>query len=166
MTPALYAKIGGIALLAAVLFGAGFHFGGLKGSEQAAVAKSAQEGQGEAIAQAVTTGLEKQIEKSDAQQINDNAAEAAHGKDVHEIDTSTPRADPVIVYRDRPGKVCVAAVPGAKAAASTVGASPGTGGSVASGGDGVDRRPEIEALKKKLERIAADERLLIAKWPK
>lgn len=162
-----YIKIGALALLAAVLFGAGFYFGGLKGGEQAAVAKTAQEGQSEAIAQADVIALEGQAAHAAAQQVNDNKAEAVHAKDDHTIDTTPPSSEPLLVQSSPAAKgVCVAAVPAGAAAAGAVRAGTPTGGSVQSAGDGIDRRAEIEALKKRLERIAADERLLVAEWQK
>lgn len=167
MTPLKYVKMGGIALLAAILFGSGFYFGGLNGTVKAATAKAAQEGQSEAIAQADVTALEGQAAHAAAQQVNDNKAEAAHAQDDHKIDTTPPSSEPLFVQSGPAAKgVCVAAVPAGAAAAGAVRAGTPTGGPQPKGGDGVDRRPEIEALKKELERIAADERLLVAKWPR
>jgi hypothetical protein len=144
-----------------------FYLGGLKGTAKADTAITAQEAQGEAIAQAGVTALEGQAAHAAAEQVNDNKAEATHAQDDHKIDTATPSSEPLFVQSRAAAKgVCIAAVPGAKAAAGAVGTDPSAGGSVASGGDGSDRRPEIEALKQQLERIAADERLLIAEWPK
>lgn len=156
------------AIVALIIGGAGgFYLGGLKGTAKADTAKTAQEGQSEAIAQTDVTALEGQASHAAAQQINDNKAETAHANDDHKIDAAAPDRDPLFVQSGAPAKsVCVAAVPGAKAAAGPVGAGAATGGSQSSSGDSVDRRPEIEALKKQLERIAADERLLIAEWPK
>jgi hypothetical protein len=148
-------------------FGGGFYLGGLKGTAKADTAKTAQEAQGEAIAQTDVTALEGQAAHAAAQQINDSKAETAHAQDDHTIDTTAPDRDPLFVQSGPAAKgVCVPAVPGAKAQASALGAGTAAGGLKQSGGDGVDRRPEIEALKAKLERIAADERLLIAEWPK
>jgi hypothetical protein len=159
----LYATL--IALI--VGFGGGFYFGNLRGAEKAAIAKTAQEVQGEAIAQADVKALQTQAAHEAAQQINDNTAETAHAKDITQIDTSVSRTDPLILQSGGAGKsVCVAAVPSTETAAGALGASAATGGPIASGGEGSDRRPEIEELKKRLERIAADERLLLAKWPK
>lgn len=154
-----------LALLAAV-FGAGVYVGSLRGDVKAEKAKTAQEGQGEAIAQADVTALEGQAAHTAAQQINDNHAEAAHGQDNHKIDATPDRADPVIVYRDRPSKVCVAAMPGAEAQARPDGTDPAAGGSQPSDRDGDNRRPEIEALKKQIERVMADYRRLDAEWPR
>lgn len=159
----LYAALGALILG----FGGGFYFGGLKGTAKADTAITAQEGQGEAIAQTDVKALQTQAAHEATQQINDNTAENAHAKSIETIDTGAARTDPLFVQNGpAANSVCRPAVPGAKTAASPVGAGAAAGGSQPSGGDGVDRRPEIEALKKKLERIAADERLLIAEWPK
>lgn len=160
-----YVKIGGVALAVALIFCSGLYVGNLRGDVKTDTCKTAAAVDTAAQDTTITTGLEKQIAHSQAEQINDNAAEATHAKDVQKIDTVKPRTDPVIVRRG-PAQVCVAAVSGAKATAGPVGAGAAAGGSSPSGGDGDNRRPEIEELKQRLERIAADERLLIAKWQK
>jgi hypothetical protein len=157
------------AALAALIigFGGGFYLGGLKGTAKADTAKTAQEAQGEAIAQTNVKALQTQAAHEAAEQINDNTAEIAHAKSIETIDTGAARTDPLFVQSGAAAKgVCRPAVPSTKTTASSLGAGAAAGGSGPSVGDGVDRRPEIEALKKKLERIAADERLLIAEWPK
>jgi hypothetical protein len=155
------------ALAALIIgFGGGFYFGGLKGTAKADTAKTAQEAQGEAIAQTDVMALRSQAAHEATQQINDNVAETNHAKSIETIDTAAARSDPLFVQSGAAAKgVCSPAVSGASASTGALGAGSAAGGSVPSSGDGVDRRPEIEALKKKLERIAADERLLIAEWP-
>jgi hypothetical protein len=161
-----YVKMGGIALAIALIFCSGLYVGNLRGDVKTDTCKAAAAVDTAAQDTTITTGLEKQIAHSQAEQINDNAAEAIHAKDIQKIDTTPAvRTDPVIVRRG-PAQVCVAAMPGAKAPTGPVGTGAAAGGSSPSGGDGDNRRPEIEELKQRLERIAADERLLIAKWQK
>jgi hypothetical protein len=57
-------------------------------------------------------------------------------------------------------------VPNPKAKAGAIAANSAGGGSQPVGGDGDNRRSEIEALKKKLEIVTADYRRLDAEWPK
>ncbi len=152
-----YLKIAAAVALAALLFGGGWYCGGLKPT-------AALQADHAAMAQATTQALLAQRAQLTARTVTDHTAETTHAQDLAEIDALTPIATPVIVYRGT-APVCGSAVPGAPAQASGQPAGPAGGGSQPVGG-GRDIRPDIEALKKRLERVMADYRQLDAEWPK
>jgi hypothetical protein len=59
MTPLLYAKIGGVMMLIALLFGAGYHLGGLSADDKLNAYKTAVEAQHAAQLQAVVTTMDE-----------------------------------------------------------------------------------------------------------
>ncbi len=67
MTPLLYAKIGAAALIIAVLFGSGYHLGGM-------ASRTALEADHAAMAQAATTALLEQRKQAEAESTRINKA--------------------------------------------------------------------------------------------
>jgi hypothetical protein len=166
-------KMGGIAALAALLFAGGFYFGSLRGDEKGDADKTAQEASQEAQSAAVAKAVLTERAAARAQAAIDHATETTHAQALETIDDLPPIATPLIVYRNAP-KVRGGAVPSPQAEARSVaaGAVGGADQPVDRGCDigpidaqPVDIRPAVEALKKKLEKIAADYRQLDTEWP-
>jgi hypothetical protein len=155
-----------IAAIATAVFGAGFYVGNLRGDVKTDTCKTAAAVSTAAQATTVTQGLITDRSQEAAQAASDHKADETHAQDNRQIDSAPPRTDPVFV-QSGPARsaVCPSAVPGHPGTAGPNGANPADGGSGASGGDSDNRRPEIEALKKRLERISADYRDLRAHWP-
>jgi hypothetical protein len=157
MTPLFYLKAGGALALVLVIFGSGYHIGGLAPT-------AALEADHASMAQAATGALLAQRAASEAQAINDNTAQVTHGKDIAKIDATPPRTDPVIVYVHTPNPVRIGPVPGTEAQAGGVPADPQGGGSDL--GRGVNIRAALDSLEVKYEKVLADYRQLDSEWPK
>jgi hypothetical protein len=159
-----YLKMGGIAALAIALLAVGYHFGGLRGQEEADAAKTALAAfQRDASANVAKAVLAERA-SAEALAINDNAAEAAHDKTIESLPDRTVRT-PVFVRGSAdncpsPGGRPVPATP-AKAA----GDDP-AGRAVESGPGSGDIRPALEQFKIRYETALADCRRLDAEWPR
>ena len=158
MTAVLYAKLGGIALAIALLFGAGYHFGGM-------ASKTQLEAQDAAQSQATAKAVLAERASALAQAAQDHTAENTHAADLAKIDSTPPSIAPVLVYVSTPGAIRTGAVPGPQTQAGGQPADTQGGGRQPVGG-GRDIRPDIEALKKRLETVMADYRQLDAEWPR
>lgn len=90
MTPILYAKIGGIAALAALLLWTGWHFGGLSKDDELNKYKTVQEAQYAASLKTVADTLNKQIQDG-------VTARAAQQKVIDAYDTTKNVRDPASV---------------------------------------------------------------------
>lgn len=149
-------KVIAALVLALVLFGGGFYFGGLKPKTDLAdfQAKEAENTATAVLAERVSAQHQATV---------DSNAEMQHAKDLEDLAALTPVSTPLLVFRAAPAPGC--AVQGAASAAGTVAANPTSGGSERVGGT-VNIRPDVEALKKRLEAVMADYRELAAEWPK
>jgi hypothetical protein len=149
-------KVGGI-LTAVLIVGAfGYWLGGMAPKTALAAAQAAQ-------AMNTANAVLAERASAQAQAAADHTAEAQRVKDQQALDALTPVATPLLVFRAAPALSC--AVPGAETSARALAADPATRGSEPVGG-GVDVRPAVEALKKRLEGVMADYRELKAEWPK
>jgi hypothetical protein len=152
----IYAELAAVLAILGVFFGAGYHFGGLS-------AKTALEAQHAAQLAAVVKAYQDKDAAEARDRINDNLAELQHAKELADIDAAKPRTDPVVVYRIA-ATVCRGPVPSNIAGAGSIASDPAAGRS-----EPVDRgrdiRPDVEALKKRLEQVMADYRELKAEWP-
>jgi hypothetical protein len=153
----LPAELIGVLVILGLFFGAGFHFGGLS-------ARSAAEALHAAQLAAVLKAYQDKESAEASQRVNDNLAEVQHAKDLADIEAVKPRGDPLWVYHDKAAD-CAGPVPDHSAAAGSVAADPEAGRSITVD-RGRDIRPEVEALKKRLEQVTADYRELAAEWPK
>jgi hypothetical protein len=151
-----YLKWGGLLALVLAAAGAGYHFGGL-GPKAALADFQSQEAQNTATAVLAERSSEA------AQAARDINAETQHAKDLADIAALTPVSTPLLVFRTSPA--AGGAVPSAAGKAGAVAADPQGGGSQPVG-RAVDIRPDVEALKKRLEAVMADYRELAAEWPK
>lgn len=151
-----YLKWGGLLALVLAAAGAGYHFGGMGPKTQLAAFQAAQ---AENTAKAVLAERASAAHQA-AVDIN---AETQHAKDLADIAALAPISTPLLVFRTAP--TAGGPVPGAAGEARAVAADPQGGGSVPVGGT-VDIRPDVEALKKRLEAVMADYRELAAEWPK
>ena len=156
MTAILYAKVGGIAALVVLIFGLGYHFGGM-------APRAALEADRAAQSEAATKALLAQRAAAADQAITDHIAETAHAQDLSTLDALTPVRTPLVVYRGA-AAVCGRAVPGATPKAGGQPADPQ--GGRADPGSGVDIRAALDALELKYERVLADYRQLDAEWPR
>jgi hypothetical protein len=149
-------KIGGVLAAVLACFGFGYHLGGLGPKSDLA---NYQRDQAQNTAKAVLA------ERASAQHqaTVDFNAETQHAKDLQDLAALTPVATPLLVFRAAPA--ASGAVPGAAGHAGALAAHPQGGGGEPVGGT-VDIRPDIEALKKRLEAVMADYRELAAEWPK
>lgn len=153
-----YLKIGAIVALVIGLFGFGWYGGALSG--KAAVARL-QRNQ----AQLTATAVLAERASTEAQTKIDTAAQVTHAQDIAQIDDVAPIATPLLVYRSSPTPSCP--VSGATAQAGSLPADPDGGPSQpVDRGRAVDVRPQIEALKHRLEIIMADYRQQDREWPK
>jgi hypothetical protein len=161
MTPILYAKIGGIAVLAALLVSGGYHFGSLHGELDASTAKTALADFGEAQAANTAKAVLAERASAAATAINDNLAESAHDKTIESLPARVVHNP---VFLRAPGDLCPASgtVSDPKAKAASIDPA----GRAVQPGSGIDLRPAIEALKVKYEIVLADCRRLDAEWPK
>ena len=147
-----------IAILVAVLlvFGGGYYFGGL-GPKTALADFESKEAQNTAAA------VLAERASAQHQATIDFNAETQHAKDLQDLAALTPVATPLLVFRAAPA--ASGAVPSAQTAAGGVAANPQGGGGEPVG-RAVNIRPDVEALKKRLEEVMADYRELAAEWPK
>ncbi len=156
MTPLLYAKIGAAALIIAVLFGSGYHLGGM-------ASRTALEADHAAMAKATTDALLAQRAAQEAQAINDHATEMNYAHTIVKIDAAPAIRTPILVCD--PSPVRAGTLPGAEAQTGGSPADPAGGR-----GEPVDRtrdiRPGVESLKRQLEKIMAGYRQLDAEWAK
>lgn len=162
MTPAIYAKIGGVVMLAAFLLWGGYHFGSLHGELDASQAKTTLADF--QTAQAANTAKAVLAERASAAAaaITDNIAENAHDKTIESLSARVVH-DPVFLRA--PGDICPASgtVPDPKG--QTAGNDSAGRPAEQRSGDG-DIRPAIEAFKIRYETVLADCRRLDAEWPK
>lgn len=127
MTPILYAKIGGIAALAAALLWAGWHFGGLSSAEKLANYQTTVEAQYAANLKTVADTLNKQIKDGVAER-------AAQQKviDAYDLEKALPPVTAGVVERLRyiESTSCTAShqLPGAAAVAGGAQAAGGVPG--------------------------------------
>lgn len=150
-----YFKYGAIAALVIALFGFGWYGGRLEGS--AAVARLQRD-----QAQITATAVLAERASAQEQAAKDHITEQTHAATILRIDSAPAITTPVLVYA--PGALC-SALPSPEA--KTGGESANTHGGA---GEPVDRgrdiRPQIEALKHRLEIIMADYRQEDREWPK
>lgn len=151
-----YLKWGGLLALVVAAAGVGYHFGGMGPKTQLAAFQAAQ-------AENTTKAVLAERASAAHQAAVDINAETQHAKDLADIAALAPVSAPLLVYRTVPAPG--GAVHGAQSAAGSLPAHPAEGGSEPVGG-AVDIRPDIEALKKRLEAVMADYRELAAEWPK
>jgi hypothetical protein len=161
MTPILYAKIAGIGVIAALLLGIGWHFGGLSGKLEASNAKTALASFQEAQAANTAKAVLAERASAAAAAITDNNAENAHDKTIESLPARIVH-DPVFLRE--PGDICpaVSTVPDSKGQT----ASDDSAGRSTEQRSGIDLRPAIEAFKIKYETVLADCRRLDSEWPK
>jgi hypothetical protein len=149
-------KVGGILAAVIAVFFAGFHFGGLGPETQLADFEAKE-------AQNTATAVLAERASAQHQATIDFNAETQHAKDLQDLAALTPVSTPLLVFRTAPA--AGGAVPRTQGAAGTVAAHPEGGGGEPVGGT-VDIRPDVEALKHRLEVVMADYRELAAEWPK
>lgn len=157
MTPLTYAKWGGIAAAFLAWSVLCFHQGSLGPTTALALDHAA-------MAKAATDALLAERAATEAQAINDHAAETTHANDLRTIDHAPPRTDPVIVCVRTPSPVRVGPVPGAKAETGGLPADTQAGGT--DSGRGVNIRAALNDLEVKYEKVLADYRQLDSEWPK
>lgn len=150
----IYIKLGAAALLLGAVAATSYHFGGMASKTKL---EGFQAEQAKNTAKAVLAERAAAVATAAA----DHATEMQHAKELRDIDSLAPIATPLLVYRTAPAAVCT--VPGAEGKAGGLAADPaGRGGEPVGGGR--DIRPDIEALKKRLEKVMADYRQLDHEW--
>jgi hypothetical protein len=149
-------KVGGILAAVLACFAFGYHLGGL--APKTALAKYEAD-----QAQNTATAVLAERAAAQHQATVDFNAETRHAKDLQDIAALAPVSTPLLVFRTAP--TASGAVSCTPAPAGAVAAHPQAGGGEPVGG-AVDIRPDVEALKKRLEVVMADYRELAAEWPK
>lgn len=152
-----YAKIGAAALVITVVAAASYHFGGMGPKVELAKFQAEQ-------AQNTATAVLAERAADAATRATDHVTETQHANTIFHIDSTPAISTPVLVF-DRSPSAPVCSMPGTEGEAGGVAADPAGGGREPMDG-GRDIRPEIEALKKRLEKIMADYRQLDAEWQK
>lgn len=147
-----YLKLGGILAAIAIVFGLGFHFGGMG-------PRVALERDHAAMAKATTDALLSQRAHDAAQAINDNAAETVHDQDLEAIPLHVIHDTVFVRLPATPNSP----VPGTKAEAG--GEHPASG-ATEQRLEYRDIGPGLAAFEARYETVLADCRRLNAEWPK
>jgi|SRR5579859_4499277 len=152
----VYIKIGAAAVVAALLVGGGYHFGGLANKVKLEEVLAAQ-------AQTTANAVLAERASADAQRERDHNTELTHAKQIIHIDSAPDITTPIMLCGS--DEVRVGALPSAEGKADSVGADTEGGRSVEMD-RGRARRAHIEEVKKRLERIMADYRQEDSEWDK
>lgn len=151
----LYIKAGAVLLIVGLIFGLGWHLGGLSG--QASLARLERD-----QAQITATAVLNERAAAEDQAAKDHITEQTHAATILQIDSAPAITAPLIVYH--PAQLTIGPVQGSEGEAGAESAHTSAGGSQPVD-RGSDRRPAVEALKKRLEKVMADYRQEDKEWP-
>lgn len=152
-----YAKLGLAAAVLAVVAGASYHFGGMASKTELAGFRAEQ-------AENTATAVLAERASAAASRAADHVTETEHANTIFHIDSTPALSTPVFVF-DKSPSAPVCPLPGAEGEAGSLAADP-AGGRSQPVDRGRDIRPDVEALKRRLEKVMADYRQLDAEWQK
>lgn len=153
----MYAKLGLAAVLLSAVAGVSFHFGGMASRTELAGFRAEQ-------AENTATAVLAERASATAARAADHVTETEHANTIFHIDGTPALSTPVFVF-DKSPSAPVCPLPGAEGEAGGVATDP-AGGRGQPVDRGRDIRPDVEALKKRLEKVMADYRQLDKEWQK